>query len=129
MANEDKKEKVMTVDEAKTEEVLDAVKKEKALTETQQGWWDSIKGLEVNYYGLKDHFVESICSPLNVMPDSIFLNVKGPAVISLVTEALNTDRNCVKSASGKYLPRFILEAADKYVILKPNPDVVLKDYK
>jgi len=105
-------------------------KEKRPLTEEQAAWWDAIKDVEVNYYGLPDHYVSTICEPLNVLPESLYLAVQGPAVISVLTDALEKDKaSNVKTASGKSICKYVLEPADKFVVLKPNPDVELKDYK
>lgn len=105
-------------------------KEVKPLTEDQTKWWDEIKDIEVNYYGLPDHSVSSICEPINVMPESLFLAVQGPAVISILTDAIEGDRNCnVKTASGKTMCKYLLEPVEKFIALKPNPEVEIKNYK
>lgn len=105
-------------------------KEQKPLNEEQSAWWDSIKDIEVNYYGLPDHYVSTICEPLNIMPDALYLATQGPAVITVLDEALKKERACnIKAASGKKICKYVLEPADRFIVLKSNPEVELKDYK
>lgn len=109
----------------KTEDKQD----KKPLNDNQTKWWNYIKDLEVNYYGL-DQTVKGICEPINVVEDSLFLSPSGPAVISTLDDLLNEKRHSVVAASGEKIPKFIVEAMNKNIIsLKPNPEVELKDYK
>ena len=65
-----------------------------------------------------------------MVSDVLYLKAQGPAVISLLEEALKENRNTVvKTASGKNLCIYNVEPADKFIVLKPNPEVALKDYK
>lgn len=104
------------------------IKKENILTEEQQRWWDHIKGMTVNYYGLPGQTVEKICSPMNITPDCIYIKPNGPAVGSMLTDLLNQD--CETNSVGKSFPKFILHMTDsKLLILKPNPELLFKEYK
>jgi hypothetical protein len=105
-------------------------KSSKALSEEQQKLWDVIKDIKINYYGLKEHFVHTVCSPVNIVPDKLYLIAKGPAVISSISEALLSDEFCVKTGSGKMMPKYIVDyVEEKLLEVKENPDIQLKDFK
>jgi len=101
---------------------VDAVKgsKEVVLTEMQQKIWGAIKDIEVEYFALPDQTIGTVCEPLNMVPEVLYLKLKGSAAVRSIEDALN--KKTVK-VEGKKLPIFIIEQQDKYTSVRQNPEV------
>lgn len=94
-------------------------KKEVVLTDAQKEIWEYIKNMKVEYYALKNITVQSVCSPLNIDPTCLYLELKGPAALRSVEDALNLD--VVKNWSGKEVPKYLVELRDRFAVVSKNP--------
>jgi hypothetical protein len=92
-----------------------------ALTEAQQKIWDAIKDLDVEYFALPWQTISTICNPLNLVPDVLYVNLKSSAAIRSIELALNKK---VVRVDKEMIPMFVVEQQNKYFLIKNNPDIL-----
>lgn len=91
------------------------------LSEKQEGMWNAIKGVLVNYYGM-DRLVGDICEVVTLPGDDLYLKSASPAFGSLLEEAIEKGAFVV-TPDKRRAPRYVVEQNKKYFILKDNPDL------
>lgn len=96
------------------------MKKEVTLTEKQTEIWNAIKDLEVSYYAVPNLTTKDICEPINVVPESLYLTLKGPAAIVALEDVLT--RIAIKNFDNKRVQKYVLERKDRFAVISDNPD-------
>lgn len=76
--------------------------------------WDQIKNLPIQMFGLPDQFVLQHCTPIPVEPSNLYVSIRSTATLPSLEAAI--------------APAFVVELADKFVIIKraPRPIVPTK---
>ena len=93
------------------------------LTEAQQKIWNDIKNLDVEWYGLPDQKVENICTPINIDPEKLFVNLKGPASLVTIEKALY--QITTFGWDGKKVVKYVIEQKERFGLISLNPTIKL----
>lgn len=69
--------------------------------------WDEIMNLPIQMFGLPDQFVFQHCTPVTVEPSNLYVTIRSSATLPSLEAAI--------------APKFTVELADKFVIIKRVP--------
>jgi len=112
--------------EAPVEEAKIRVKKDSDnLTDDQNKWWQEIKRLPIELYGLSDRAVENVATPVNINPKQLNLRVSAPAGIVAIEQALQ-GFFVVEPTVGVKMPKYMMTTDAMFVLIKPSEGTLQK---
>jgi len=91
--------------------------------------WEDIKDLKVEVYGLHGKRVSDVAELGPTLDaESLYLKIKGSAVLPAIEEALNNAGE-YDSAARVQVPRYVVDVVDKWVVVKANPKLAYANVK
>ena len=95
------------------------------LTDDQKTWWNEIKELGIELYGLPDKKVADIAQPVNFRPTHLNLRVSAPAGVVAIEEALQ--KYCtIDPATRAKVTKYMMKVDAVFVLVKPSEGALQK---
>ncbi|HUU88450.1 MAG TPA: hypothetical protein VMX17_11960 [Candidatus Glassbacteria bacterium] len=95
------------------------------LTENQKIWWNEIKDLGIELYGLPDKKIGDIAKPINLRPTQLNLRVSAPAGIVAIEEALQKCCSIDGDTRAK-ITKYMMKVDAVFVLVKPSEGALQK---
>ena len=95
------------------------------LNENQKQWWNDIKDLQIELYGLSDRHISDVASPCNLLPSQLNLKVTAPAGIVAIEQALAQFRERDPNTRA-VVAKYMMKTDAGFVLVKPTEGTLKK---
>jgi hypothetical protein len=95
------------------------------LTDDQKTWWNEIKDLGIELYGLPDKRVSDIAEPVNLRPTQLNLRISAPAGVVAIEEALQKFCSIDPDTRARIM-KYMMKVDGKFMLVKPSEGALQK---
>lgn len=99
-----------------------------ALNENQAKWWEDVKKLKINLYGMQNQAIGKVTSPVNLNKNILHLVLNAPGAVVSIEEAIAAHvQEVVFEKKSFSVPKYTMKAEGRYILIKPTEGSMQKN--